>query len=450
MTNLDRVIRSFSEAVYEGQGALFLGAGVSVPSGLPDWKGLLDTLVAPLGLSIEATDDLPLLAQYVVNYYHGRGPLIGGLRRAIGGRYKPNPYHDAIAAMDVDLIWTTNFDTLIEDLLRAREHVAVRTSDADITSGSMKFDRELIKMHGCIKTSAPNALVITSEDFEDYASNRPVFTQRLRQDLLQRRFLFLGYGFGDPNIRTVAAEARRMAEKCPREHFMIMRVNPSLAPEKRLRVELWLDDLRRVGIDSVVVDDYAEVERALSDISLRSRGRSVFVTGSHMLPVNTLLQDLGTELAKLRPHIRLLDGQSEGVGRTVANAFGAAALHAKQDLRDRVRFFPNPYAVDPSMANNVALLPTLKSWRASLFRAAHIVIVFDGGIGTAAEVEVAREMRCRIIPVPTVPGDLAAKLLADTEIRQYLDSLDPNYAVKSSAGPVTAQEIASLVQKSLT
>jgi hypothetical protein len=450
VANLDRVVRSFSEAVQEGHGALFLGAGVSVPSGLPDWAGLLNPLVAPLGLSVESTDDLPLLAQHVVNYHHGRGPLIGGVRHAIGGRFKPNPYHDAIAQTDVDLIWTTNFDTLIEDSLRTRERVAVRTADTDITSGSMTFDREVLKMHGCIQTSAPKDLVITSEDFEDYTANRPVFTQRLRQDLLQRRFLFVGYGFGDPNIRTVAVEARRMAEKTPREHFMIMRVDPTLAPEKRRRVDLWIDDLRRVGIDAAVVDDFPKVAQALFEISLRSRGRSVFVTGSHTQPASAFLQDLGTALAELRPLIRLLDGQSEGVGRTVANAFGAAALHAKHDLRDRVRFFPNPYAVDPSMANNVALLPTLRAWRASLFRSAHTVVVFDGGMGTTAEVEVAREMRCRIVPVPLTTSGLPIRLLADPEIRQSLDSLDPHYVAKASTGGVTAQDVARIVEKSLT
>lgn len=449
VTDIHELVKGFSDAVYKGEAALFLGAGISVPSGLPDWFGLLEPLVTPLNINLQRTDDLPLMAQHVVNYHHNRGPLIGALHHTLGGRYASNRYHEAIAATDIETIWTTNFDTLIEDALSPRERVVVRTSDADLTAGSLQFNREVLKMHGCMQRSGPDDFVLTTEDFEDYAARRQVFAARLRNDLQRRRFLFAGYGLGDPNIRTAVAEARRVAGNAPRHHFMIVRVASTTASDVRRRTELWLEDLRRVGIDSAVVPEYSEVEDAFERISLRSRGRSVFVTGSHLSSSDPLATQLGTRLAGSHPAIRLLDGQSEGIGRTVANSFGTVILQTKQDLRERVRYFPNPYSVDPSLANNPALLPVLKAWRASLFRAARTVVVFDGGMGTQAEVDVARALRCNIIPVYSAPNGLAATLLGDPSIRASLDALDASYAPKALSGTAGITEAMSIIEASL-
>jgi len=159
-------------------------------------------------------------------------------------------------------------------------------------------------------------------------------------------------------------------------------------------------------------------------------------------------QDLGKRLASLHPPIRLLDGQSEGIGRTVANAFGAVILHSNQDLRERVRFFPNPYAVDASMSNNPALLPKLKAWRASLFRSARTVVVFEGGMGTQAEVDVAQTLKCNIIPVPGGSGGLTAKLLTDPAIKGRLDALDPSYVGKAASHTASVSDVIAVIEKS--
>src|SRR5262249_50761108 len=70
---------------------------------------------------------------------------------------------------------------------------------------------ELIKAHGSFGVSNPHEFVIATEDYEDFAQHRPAITARLQANLLSKSFLFVGYGYGDPNIRTVLVEARRLA-----------------------------------------------------------------------------------------------------------------------------------------------------------------------------------------------------------------------------------------------
>jgi len=122
----------------------------------------------------------------------------------------------------------------------------------------------------------------------------------------------------------------------------------------------------------------------------------------------------------MSPPIVLLDGQSTGVSRVVIGAFTEECLRLNKDINRHMKLFPNPYAANPALSNDPKLLPTLKEWRMGLLRSAHAVLVFDGGMGTEAEIDVGRSVGCRIIPLPGDPNGLAMRLLNDADIHQHL------------------------------
>ena len=63
-------------------------------------------------------------------------------------------------------------------------------------------------------------------------------------------------------------------------------------------------------------------------------------------------------------------------------------------------------------------------------------------MGTEAEVEIAQELGCRIIPVPETRGGLAERLLrSDTLLMEALDARSPGFAAKALALQLTAQDI---------
>jgi len=217
--------------------------------------------------------------------------------------------------------------------------------------------------------------------------------------------------------------------------------------EEELRQQLWAIDLGRVGIRCVLANSFSEIEDALSAIALQSRGRSVFATGRHT-GGSSLAEDVGKLLASIEPPILMLDGQSSGTGRQVMDAFGTACVTNKKDLRERIRYFPNPYSVNHKFASDPAYLDTLKQWRASLLRATRTMLVFDGGMGTEAEVALARDFRCHIIPVPEKSGDFAARLLQEAEIEQLLRTIDPGYLSKATSGSLTSQDVVDCIIRS--
>ncbi|TPJ27155.1 SIR2 family protein [Mesorhizobium sp. B2-8-3] len=440
---LENLVNSFSRAAFHGNAAWFVGAGTSRPSALSGWVDLLKPLGQELGITVTANDDLPAIAQYYVNKMSGnKGPLVQHLRQTLGGAARPNFYHHQIARSNVGTIWTTNYDHLIEAALaQASLRYRVRIRESDMVELAEPGTTEVVKAHGSFGVSSPAEFVIASEDFEDYAYKRPATTARLQSNLLGKSFLFVGYGYGDPNVRTVLLEARRLAERASHPHFMLTAAQDTADAEKAGRQELWRADLARIGIKCVLMPGYDAVEQTVARIARRSRGPTVYVTGSHK-DSSALASEVGKSLADpMQSRTILLDGQSAGISRDLLSAFQTACVEQQVDLNERLRFFPNPYSSNPKFSSDPRLLPLLKEWRSSLLRQAHSVLAFDGGMGTQAEVELAKELGCCIVPVPLSTTGSALSLIRDPQIAADLDKRAPGYIPKAEALKLSATDI---------
>lgn len=438
----ESLVADMSAAFRRGCGAFFVGAGISAASRLPTWNELLAPDLRALGLELQADDDLTAIAQYVVNRATGnRGPLINRIRAATGRSVPINPYHQAIAKCVVDQVWTTNYDCLLETAF-ADYPVIVRASDASMSHPSHDAEIEIIKIHGCATNSNHEDIVITKEDYEDFFVRRPATAHRLRTELLGRSMLFIGYSLRDRNIENIFVEARRLAMKATRRHYLIQKTIYPPDPQST-RQQLWAQDLARIGIECCFIDDYEELQHILDDLASRSRGRTLFVTGSHEKSDAGFAGEVGRRLTEL--DVVLLDGQSTGWSRDVVAAYTDACVKKPLDLRERMRLFLNPYAANPAYSNDRSLLPALKSIRRSLLRTAQAVLVFDGAIGTEMEVELAQSVGTKIIPVPTTKGGLADNLLQQDEVVKALAAACPEYVGCWRAGSVTPEDVVGCV-----
>src|SRR5690606_1304616 len=113
-------IRDFSEELREENAAIFAGAGLSKPSGVVDWQGLIKEIAEDLGLDVTKEHDLVRVAQYHVNRVaKNRGKIHQKLLTEFAKDLRPNANHEKLAALPIPTYWTTNYDKLIEDSLRA-------------------------------------------------------------------------------------------------------------------------------------------------------------------------------------------------------------------------------------------------------------------------------------------------------------------------------------------
>ncbi|OUP15886.1 hypothetical protein B5F30_04405 [Lactobacillus johnsonii] len=157
-----RIIR---EAQVNNKLVLFVGAGVSIDSGMPSWKSAIDEVKHRLGIE---EDDYLKIPQY---YYDARGKKeYTALMRKIFKYGKPLPIktvHRKIMQFNASTIITTNYDHLIEQA--AEENAEVRqviSCDSDLPYETAS--KELIKMHGDFEH---DNFVLKEDDYLYYASN---------------------------------------------------------------------------------------------------------------------------------------------------------------------------------------------------------------------------------------------------------------------------------------
>jgi predicted Rossmann-fold nucleotide-binding protein len=273
-------VASFGDYVDARSATVFVGAGLSQSVGYPDWKTLLDPLRLELG--IEELEDLPQLAQYFVDGVDdGRARLVAHLIETFAAVGDPQPAaaHRLLAQLPVDEFWTTNYDPLLE---AAIEDAHVFVKDDQLAELTEPGKRRVNKMHGSIE--AADEIVLTRDEYERYPNTRPRFWRLLQAQFLTKTFLFLGFGFTDPNLELVFQLVRLHASDIPREHFAIMKRPIDPDHEKTVRqqrlFELRLKELRRVGVHVVVVDRYEEIDEILGKLVARCRPPQVMISGS--------------------------------------------------------------------------------------------------------------------------------------------------------------------------
>ena len=65
--HLTRFVDKYIKAINNENASIFAGAGLSVSTGLVNWKGLLSEIADELNLDIDKENDLIALAQYYEN-----------------------------------------------------------------------------------------------------------------------------------------------------------------------------------------------------------------------------------------------------------------------------------------------------------------------------------------------------------------------------------------------
>lgn len=332
--SIDYFIREYLKALEDDNAAIFAGAGLSAKLGYVDWKGLMKSVAEDLGLSVDKETDLIAVAQYHSNHFGGnRTKLDELLITEFTKDAKPSRNHDLIASLPLAAIWTTNYDTLIEDAYqKIGKRVDKKTTVKNLAQTKPRTDIVVYKMHGDI--AQPQDAVLTKDDYETYNDKRGLFTIKLQGDLVSKTFLFLGFSFTDPNIEYVLSRVRALiGQKSERHHYYITKRIEKPKPFKGKKKDDYeydiskqrhfINDLQRFGIQTVFIDDFPQITEILEDLHKNVYRRSIFVSGSahEYAPfgrerVERLAYNLGREIIK--NGYNLVSGVGLGIGGTLS------------------------------------------------------------------------------------------------------------------------------------
>lgn len=205
MNNLD----TLANEILKGNVVLFVGGGLSRGAGVPSWQELVKKMASEIGCRLPtgeriSSDLLLKIPQYYLNEC-GRLRLEKRVIDVIEPRSRElTDNHRLLAQLPIQTWITTNWDNLLETALKEnRKKVKVFVCDKNISHQSAD-EVCLFKIHG--DCSNPETIVITEEDYYSYSHKNPLIRIKLGSLLIDKTFLFIGYGLRDPDFNQIRAE----------------------------------------------------------------------------------------------------------------------------------------------------------------------------------------------------------------------------------------------------
>lgn len=325
-------INDYVKDLNEGTASIFAGAGLSIPSGFVNWSELMSEIAQDLGLDIKQEKDLVSIAQYHVNENQTRSKLNRKILEEFTEDTAETENHRIIARLPISSIWTTNYDELIEKTyLKENKVVDVKYRINQLLTTKPKRDLVIYKMHGDV--NHPDQAVLTKQEYEQYHQTHEPFINALSGELTTKTFLFIGFSFTDPNLDYVLSRLNFRFSKDKRQHYCFVKkheLGDSSNPDQATldynnrRQSLTINDLKRYGIKSLLIDKYEDITNILTEIENRYKKKTIFISGSaESYEPHNKNDAIGFvhNLAKviIESDFRIVNGFGWGIGSSVIN-----------------------------------------------------------------------------------------------------------------------------------
>lgn len=214
------MIKELSTFIKEQKVILFAGAGLSKNLGLPTFSELIDRMATELEYD---PDIFKLKGNYQVlaEYYELEKGTLGQLRswmdiewhKNIDQQIKESKVHELICDLNFPSIYTTNYDRGIETALKYyRKDFCVIKKIHDLRKIHNNIT-QIIKFHGDLTDDS--SIVLTESSYFERMNFENPLDIKLRSDMLEKSFLFLGYSLDDPNLRMILYRLNKLWQNNP-------------------------------------------------------------------------------------------------------------------------------------------------------------------------------------------------------------------------------------------
>lgn len=439
-----RLVKELLDAIENRNLAVFAGAGLSIPAGYVNWKQLLQPIADELDLDINREENnLVQLAQYHCNVNQSnRGKINQLLVNEFSQMASLTENHRILARLPVETFWTTNYDRMIESaLLDAGKTPDVKYNNKQLAITVPKRGAIVYKMHGDVEH--PSEAILTKDDYESYHVKMQPFLNALSGDLISKTFLFLGFSFTDPNLDYILSRVRIAYSRDQRPHYCLLKNLTKDQDEsdadfeyRERKQELFIQDLLRFGIKSVMVDEYSEITAVLQTLEMKTKSRSIFISGAandyapyEKAESEKFVYELSKDL--ISSGYRVVSGFGLGIGSSVISG-ALESLYMGGNKLDDNQLLLRPFPQNQIGKTDLKLL--WRKYREDMISYAGIAIflfgnkLVEGNVilsdGMREEYEIAQNQGLFVVPVGAT-GSMAEVLW--TELKSAIESKEVSF-----------------------
>ena len=213
---MDKDLERLIKYIRKEEVVLFIGSGFSIKAGAPSVWDIINAILEEGGQSFK--DDLTesdrkqlrLVSEAFVNECDGRNDLMTLLKNLFVFEPKDCSDQQTLTKIPhIKQIFTTNYDTLIEDAYpKSKCNIVTANEGCAYTDA---HSTTIYKVHGDIATLNNSAsIIITDSDYKNYFKNKHfnLIWEELKQAFIKKHVVFIGYSLEDDNILDIIKTVR--------------------------------------------------------------------------------------------------------------------------------------------------------------------------------------------------------------------------------------------------
>lgn len=289
---LEKFLNIVTEVILQGNMSLFLGAGSSMQYGTPSWSDLINSVYKGFknGSNIDKAQYAELKGIDIKTEISKQTSFVKV------NPYKQDTYLNYLLSFDYKSIWTTNYDEIIEEVLKRK---------FKIYKPIYKYShfQELSYPGGCFlfkingSYNEPKTIVVTKEDFINYRKSHEAYLILLKRELLCHSFLFLGCSFDDDILRICIKDIlnciENSTENYATDHFAI------IVEKNADKMEFISKDLAQYyNIKCLNVSNVSQAHKIAYGIACKVKYNSIFISGAKKYERHSVEENIGKKVCQ--------------------------------------------------------------------------------------------------------------------------------------------------------
>lgn len=285
--DLEEFINRVAEDILNNNLSLFIGAGSSMQYDAMNWQELVDSVY-------EGSKDWNNLdkAQYAeLRGIDIKGEICNKMKSLVIDEMKTDTYLYHLLDFDYKSIWTTNYDSVIETILKikSKNYLPIYKYN-HFKKLSFPGQNFLFKING--SSDSPESIIITKEDFVDYRKSHEAYLILLKRELLCQSFLFLGCSFNDDILRICIKDILNCIDNS-RENYSTNHYAIIVDRNNDMLDFISKDLQNHYNINCLIVNNPKLAYKIAYGIACKVKYTSIFVSGARAFTRHSSEEDQG-------------------------------------------------------------------------------------------------------------------------------------------------------------